>query len=75
MKQSTTQDNGHFHLHTRENGVQVYVTTEHLRRINNRKKQYRRGSLPPNYPLPVDPSVTHNELTCELCWAVRREHG
>lgn len=44
------------HLHTdKASGVKHYATTVELKRIYNRNRRYRRGSLPPNFPVPAIP--------------------
>jgi hypothetical protein len=49
VKRNTTVKGEHIHLHTRKNGVQVYVTTAHRDRL------YKRGDMPANYPVPAIP--------------------
>lgn len=46
MKHST-QATDHPIRHVRKNGVVVYVTREHAKRL------YRRGDMPANYPVPA----------------------
>lgn len=45
MKQTTHVP--HPHKHTRRNGTVVYVTDKHRDRL------YKRGDMPPNYPVPA----------------------
>lgn len=53
-----------YHLLTDAAGISGYVSTKEQREEYNRRKRYRRGALPANYPVPA---IRYEwEWMCEL---------
>lgn len=58
-----------YHLLTDADGISGYVTTKQQREEYNRRKRYRRGALPANYPVPaIKYEAVFGELYEECMW-------